>query len=182
MEAVIYTHLYRSYWKPLCQKLIASFGAGPLDAEDIAQQAFIKYGQHQSKTPIKNPQGYLFTLAKNLYIDQLRSQARYDKLIDNVFAELELGPIEVDSSEDIALQGEILSLIDQTLKSLPDKHQAILKANRIHGETYQQISDRTDYSVSDIFRILEIVNKVLQAAFDDWENGREPAIASGKRQ
>ena len=98
MEAVLFSSLYRSYWKTLCQKLRANFGEGPPDPEDITQQAFIKYRQQAASKNIENPQGYLYTLAKNLSIDQYRSQNRYDGLIDDVFADLALEPINTNSS------------------------------------------------------------------------------------
>ncbi|HBA58373.1 MAG TPA: hypothetical protein DCZ37_10995 [Alteromonas macleodii] len=174
VEAVLFSSLYRSYWKTLCQKLRANFGEGPPDPEDITQQAFIKYRQQAASKNIENPQGYLYTLAKNLYIDQYRSQNRYDGLIDDVFADLALEPINTNSSEDIALKNEKLAVIDDVIAALPEKQRLLIKANRIHGETYHQISKRTGYSVSNICRTLELVNKALQEAVDNWENGHPP--------
>lgn len=171
MEAVFFSALYRSYWKTLCQKLRANFGEGPPDPEDITQLAFIKFSQQAATKPIENPQGYLYTLAKNLYIDQYRSQARYDGFIDDIFSDLALAPIDANSSEEVTLQSEKLAIIDNTLKTLTSKQLQIVKANRIQGETYQQISQRTGYSISDICRTLETVNKTLQQAIKHWENG-----------
>ncbi|MBU3021284.1 RNA polymerase sigma factor [Aestuariibacter sp. A3R04] len=171
VEAVFFSALYRSYWKTLCQKLRANFGEGPPDPEDITQLAFIKYSQQVATKPIENPQGYLYTLAKNLYIDQYRSQIRYDGFIDEIFSDLALAPIGANSSEDVTLQSEKLAIIDSALKTLTDKQLQIVKANRIQGETYQQISQSTGYSISDICRTLEAVNKILQQAIRNWENG-----------
>lgn len=182
MEAVFFSSLYRSYWKTLCQKLRANFGEGPPYPEDITQQAFIKYRQQAAKAPIENPQGYLYTLAKNLYIDQYRSQTRYDSLIDGVFADLALAPISTHSSEEIVLQNEKLNIIDEVIAALPEKQRLLVKANRIHGETYQQISKRTGYSVSNICRSLEAVNKVLQEAVENWENGQPSHTVKKKRR
>lgn len=181
VEAVFFTHLYRSYWKTLCQKLKANFGDGPPDPEDIAQQAFIKYSQHLAAESIENPQGYLYTLAKNLYIDQFRSQTRYDNLIDNIFSQLELDPIGTDSLEDIALQSEKLNVINRTLQSLSEKQRSIVKASRLDGETYQQIADRTGYSLSDVCRTLEAVNHRLKRAVNEWERGQTSCPKLGKK-
>ena len=72
------------------------------------------------------------------------------------------------------LKNEKLAVIDDVIAALPEKQRLLIKANRIHGETYHQISKRTGYSVSNICRTLELVNKALQEAVDNWENGHPP--------
>ena len=90
-------------------------------------------------------------------------------------------PITDEVLEEVK-QNEKLAVIDDVIAALPEKQRLLIKANRIHGETYHQISKRTGYSVSNICRTLELVNKALQEAVDNWENGHPPHTFEKKRR
>jgi RNA polymerase sigma factor (sigma-70 family) len=49
-------------------------------SEDILQDVFVKLYQSPPKPPIKNPRAYIFQMARNLAIDNLRKQPQFTDL------------------------------------------------------------------------------------------------------
>ncbi|GGD73344.1 RNA polymerase sigma factor [Lacimicrobium alkaliphilum] len=171
MQSRFLSRLYKSYWQELCDRLRARYGLGPPEPEDIAQQAFLKYSQNLTKEPIKNPRAYLYTLARNLYVDHYRSQSRQERLIDEILVEEGCDPVVTVCTETLALQSEMIDVLDHAARQLPLKHQQLLRASRFDGLSYQQISRLSGYSVTDISRCLERVHLTLQNALEHWQQG-----------
>jgi RNA polymerase sigma factor (sigma-70 family) len=170
MNSLLLNSLFKRYRLELCQRIRNNFGSGPPDPEDIVQQTFMKVSELQLQKPIANPKAFLFSLAKNLCIDHYRQQSRHEKLVDSIFAEANLDAIEHVSAETIMLRDETLSQLNDFMDSLNQKQKTLLRASRIEGFTYQQISEQTGYSVSDICRTLHLTIEKLTSDFLEQES------------
>lgn len=170
MNSLLLDSLFKGYRLELCQKVRNHFGSGPPDPEDIVQQTFMKVSELQLQKPIANPKAFLFSLAKNLCIDHFRQQSRHEKLVDSIFLEANLDAIEQVSAETIMLRDETLTQLDEFVNSLNQKQKILLRASRIEGLTYQQISEQTGYSVSDICRTLHLTIEKLTSDFLEQES------------
>ena len=173
MKQAFLTKFYRSYWQELCGLLRAKFGNGPPDPEDIAQQAFMRYAETQLTQPPDNPKAFVYTIARNLIIDAHRQQTRQEQLIDDIFAETGLAPLNESCVESSFLQGEKMLVIERAVASLPAKQRDLIVASRLRGETYQQIAARTGYSMADISRNIERAHTTIQTILQAWEEGRQ---------
>lgn len=178
MNSLFLDSLFKGYRLELCQKVRNHFGSGPPDPEDIVQQTFMKVSELQLQKPIANPKAFLFSLAKNLCIDHFRQQSRHEKLVDSIFLEANLDAIEQVSAETIMLRDETLNQLDELVNGLSQKQKILLRASRIDGLTYQQISEQTGYSTSDICRTLHLTIEKLSADFLEPECATEPYSTS----
>lgn len=156
--------------------LRAKFGNGPPDPEDIAQQAFMRYAEAELAQPPDNPKAFVYTIARNLIIDAHRVQSRQEQLIDDIFAEVGMLPLNESSAESCLLEGERMQMVERAVASLPAKQQELIVASRLRGETYQQIAARTGYSLGDISRNIERAHTAIQTILQAWEDGQQQSM------
>lgn len=106
-------------------------------AEDVVQETLLRAWRHPEVTadPDRSARAWLFTVARNLVIDERRS-ARFrnesgtpdvEKVVDHA------GPDEVDSALDRLL-------ISTALSELSEDHRAVIKRAYYQGMTTAQIS------------------------------------------
>ena len=102
-------------------------------AEDILQDVFLKLYQSPPKSPIKNPRAYIFQMARNLAIDNVRKQPQY--------ADLE----EADNIPDIQINDLTVKLdIELAMKSLPLQECEIVSLH-VNGDLkFREIANMLD--------------------------------------
>lgn len=67
--------LYKTYQTPLFSLAYRMLGS-VMDAEDIVQEAFLKYDQIPDSNPIENERAFLYKMVTNRCLDLLRSSAK----------------------------------------------------------------------------------------------------------
>ncbi len=175
-------HLYRLHWKDLCDWLRWRYGAGPPEPEDIAQAAFLKMAEVKDRGFIENPRAYLFTIAANTALMGLRWFTRTQQFVDREMAALGQD-LEELSPERIHADHERLTVALLQLEGLTDKQRDILLRNRIGGQTYQQISAETGWSIADISRQLTSALSTLRQAMDRYDDEHDTGAGpKGQRQ
>ena len=66
---------YKNHFRQFVAELRSTFGSGPPDPEDVAQQAFEKLLKHNDPSnPIRNVRAYIWRIARNIIISDLRKQ------------------------------------------------------------------------------------------------------------
>lgn len=66
---------YKDHFRQFVAELRSAFGSGPPDPEDVAQQAFEKLLRHDDpSSPIRNVKAYIWQVARNIIISDLRRQ------------------------------------------------------------------------------------------------------------
>lgn len=101
-------------------------------SEDILQEVFLKLYQSPPKPPIENPRAYLFQTARNLAIDNVRTQSRLTDL--EGMEHLTYLPA------DDALRMDV----DRTINALPLQERQIVSLH-INGElTFREIAGMLD--------------------------------------
>lgn len=173
MSQIFLCKLYKHYWPELCGKLRHRFGNGPPDPEDIAQLAFIKYSEIVSTDPIENPKAFIYTIARNLVIDALRRENKQEKMIDDIFQELNIAALDEQSAEHDALDSERISIIEKAMSELPEKQKSFIMANCVEGLSYRTIAKQTGHSLSDISRTIEKAYIAINAALLNGENSQQ---------
>jgi RNA polymerase sigma-70 factor (ECF subfamily) len=149
-----FSRLVRQHHAPLVAHVRGSVGA---DAEDIAQETWLRAGEAVRGGTIANVRAYLFRIAGNLSIDHLRRR--------KVRAHLEAG--SVDSVQALAVASPGLSpeqqlvrrereaTFEAALAQLPHRARRVLLLSRVEGWAYPRIAAHLGISLRTVSNDLE---------------------------
>lgn len=118
-------------------------------AEDIAQEAFIKYWNHkediaQEKCAIKN---YLYSTVKNLSLNAVR----HHKIVENYALKQQAAELTFDVSViDSIITAEVIAEIHLAIQSLPENYRLISLKGFLDGKKNQEIADELGMSVNTV--------------------------------
>ena len=163
--------LYRLYGASLVAALRKRFGDGPPDPEDAAHAAIIKYIELGAESEVAAPRAFLFAMARNLMVDELR---RMD--VRRRHAELEecnplLPKVEEITPENVLLNRERRVRLNQAVRALPERQRRLIIMSRIDGLSYKQIAERTGLSQAGISREITRALATLQAMLTETGGG-----------
>jgi RNA polymerase sigma factor (sigma-70 family) len=116
------------------------------DAEDLAQEAFLRLLRVPHTDLIRQPDAYLFRIAANLVVE-FRMRAR--RALVSFDSEQALRAVDVSEPEDSVSPAEQLldsASLQRAIDSLPAKPRAALILQRRDGLTYAQIGARLGVS------------------------------------
>ena len=152
--------------------------ANPTEAEDVAQEVFLRAFEHFSdlrESPTAG--GWLKTVATNLSLNHLsRYRARW-----SFFSELagggseeEAEPIEFAAPHDVGeelQQADRRQMVEQALHKLPPAQRVPLVLYHLEGLRYEEIAAKLKVSLgkvkTDIFRGREALRKRLQGQLSE---------------
>lgn len=124
-------------------------GSTPDDAEDLIQEAFLRFEQYAAQNEVREPEGFLTRTVVNLSIDADRSRRR--SRISAVaeedmahFADPTPGPAEV------LYAGNRLRKLSEGIGTLHPRTRRILLAHRLEGRTYAEIAQDEGVTVSSV--------------------------------
>jgi RNA polymerase sigma-70 factor (ECF subfamily) len=131
---------YRNKVKGFARSMIPT----QIDPEEIVQEVFVRvWLKREAINPEKDFQSYLFSIAKNLILDHLKSAVnRRLYFVEEHFQQdllIEDGT-DVTISEDV--EAKLLKLIEQ----LPERRRKIFSLSRFEGMSYKQIAERLNIS------------------------------------
>lgn len=144
------------------------------DAEDIAQAAYLRLYTLDDLNQLSNAKAFLFQVAANMSIDQLRREVLHknylDKEISKVSKDLSAMTPEVISLEREIEAKEALYLIHSRLEDLPQNAREAFILSRNKGWTYNQIATQLGVSVSSVEKYILLALKELREAVADVES------------
>lgn len=172
-------NLYRSHWKDLCHWLRRRYGAGPPEPEDVAQTAFMKMADVKDLASIENPRAYLFSIAANTALTGIKWLERTRRFIEGELAESghsleEISPERAYSSR------ERFGVVTDQLEGLPEKQREIVIRSRLGGQTYEQISAETGWSMADISRQLTAALTAMREALETYDGNETDTEAEDR--
>ena len=171
--------LYREHWRPLCARLRRVFGNGPPDPEDLAQTAFQKLIEQDGLATIRNPGGFLFTVAINKGRDGQRHIARTERLLRDEGILLRQDELDQITPLNVFETRQALSATAAAIGRLTPKQREILTRSRLRGETFDTIRAATGWSKADISRQLAAAMKALNDAARR-QSGQTPDQSPGQ--
>ena len=148
----------------------------PEDAAEVAQDAFLRLHRMEQPENLDNARAFLFQVASNLAIDQLRRRTLHFKFLN---AEKSLSsdgePTDINaigaSPEQILSAREKLAAIYQAVDELPFKVKQAFLLHRKTGLSYNDIAQQMDVSVSSvekyILQALKHCRARLNAYYED---------------
>lgn len=146
-----FNHLSQTYRVPLTRFFQRRAGSRA-EAEDLAQDVFVRLLRRMDEEPINDPEAFLFRTAVNL----LRDRARRDATVNNNAPELadRQQTIEALSPERVLEGKQLLQTALQALNELDARSRDIFILNRLEGMKYAQIAQLHGLSVSSIEKII----------------------------
>ena len=144
------------------------------DAEDIAQAAFIRLYTLDDPSQLSNAKAFLFQVAANMSIDQLRRKVLHQNYLEREGAKTPNdGSAPVSPMvENIPLEREVeakqtLQLIYASHDGLPQNPRQAFILNRAKGLTYGEIANQMGVSVSSVEKYILEALKYLRSALAD---------------
>jgi RNA polymerase sigma-70 factor (ECF subfamily) len=148
--------------------------ANPAEAEDVAQEVFLRAYQHFAElreSPTAG--GWLKTVARNLSLNHLsRYRARWTFFSDffRTTGEDEPQELEIPAPEKVEAeldQADRHQLVEAALQKLPPAQRVPLVLYHLEGLKYEEIAAKLNVSLgkvkTDIFRARQTLRKRLQA-------------------
>lgn len=155
-----FERVYNKYARDVHDYLYYKYGA-KYHPNDKMQEAFIKLWENCRKVTLKTAKGFLFTVANNLTLNEIKHQ----KVVlnhQNQYGSKSMG----ESPEDVLRQKEYLQAYQRVLESLTEEQRVAFTLSKIEGKKHQEIAD-----------MLGVTKKVVEyriySAFDRLRNELE---------
>jgi len=154
-------------------KLIMRYVHDSAEAQDVAQEAFIK--AYRALPSFRGESAFYtwmyriaINTAKNYLVSQQRRPMDYDlDLQDPRNFELNARLRDEESPEGLALQDELRRTVEETIASLPEELRTAIMLREIDGLSYEEIAQAMDCPVgtvrSRIFRAREAIDRSIES-------------------
>ncbi len=138
-----YQYLFETYWNQVfgaCLHLTKS----PEQAKDLTQDIFLKIWDHRQKLPaVRNFDSYLYTIARNLVRDQLRTTIFREsnrEFLQHYFSTKGISP------QEILEEKQLSEKMKAAIGSLPPKLQQVFTLSQLEGLSHKEIAGRLKIS------------------------------------
>ena len=137
------------------EKYLARKLDSPEDAAEVAQEAFLRLHRMQQPENLDNARAFLYQVASNLAVDQLRRRQLHFRFLNLEKAMGTEGePADINASaaspEQIFGARERLATIYQAVDELPFRVKQAFLLHRKNGMSYGAIAQQMDVSVSSV--------------------------------
>lgn len=129
---------YRNKVKGFAIKMIPAH----IDPEEIVQEVFIKiWMKRETIDPEKDFQSYLFSIAKNLILDYIKSAVNRKLYYTGEYFQQDLADNDIP---EVAFREIAEEKLQQFLSEIPMRRREIFLLSRFEGLTYKQIAEKLD--------------------------------------
>lgn len=119
------------------------------DAEDVAQETYIRMMRYEGSSELKSPSAMLFRIAVNVANDHGRAAMARRSNRHTVIEDVELAS-ELPSAEREVLATQTLDLLLETIEQLPPKCKQVFLLSRASEMTYPEIAEHCGISVKSV--------------------------------
>ena len=155
----------------------------PADAAEVAQEAYLRLYRLDHPEQLDNARAFLFQVASNLAVDQLRRRSLHYRFLKTEQAQQGDGePADLNangaSPEDILDAREKLQRIYRAMEKLPQRTRQAFLLHRNAGLSYTDIARELGVSVSSvekyILQALKQCRQELDRYYREGEQGDKP--------
>lgn len=115
------------------------------DVDDILQEVFSKIMKAHQSGPIVNPKAYIFVVARNLALNQIRHLN-----LERPRGSLELDPLsivdQVNTPPEALIQNEEIQCLVEAIQSLPKRCRQVMTLRKIYGLSQREVAKRLGIS------------------------------------
>jgi len=144
-KAASFTELYGNHARAVYQFALYLSG-DPALAEDIVSETFLRIWDSAAVVRMETVRGYLFTIARNLFLHDLRRRKKQDPLEDR----LQDHPAAAASAVRELESKEALRDMLAALQTLPETDRAALLMRAQEGVSYEEIARILGLSLSSV--------------------------------
>lgn len=158
-------------------KLVMRYMRDPADAEDVAQEAFIK--AYRALPQFRGDSAFYTWLyriaintAKNAIVSRDRSPVEYDLDLQNPEDSYDVhGRLaDAETPEGLLLTEEIRTIVNRAIENLPEDLRTAIVLRELEGLSYEEIASAMECPVgtvrSRIFRAREAIDRELAEVFE----------------
>jgi RNA polymerase sigma-70 factor, ECF subfamily len=131
---------YRNKIKGFALKIVPA----QIDPEEIVQEVFVRvWLKKEAIDPEKDFQSYLFSIAKNLVLDHLKSAV--NRKLYFVGEHFQKDLVEEEGME-VSQSEETEDKLQKLINEIPERRREIFRLSRFEGLSYKQIAERLNIS------------------------------------
>jgi RNA polymerase sigma-70 factor (family 1) len=160
-DEIIFSSFFKSHIKALRNFLFYKFGN--LDqAEDVAQEAFVKLWQNCGSVPMEKAKSYIYTIANNSSLNEIAHQKvvlRYEKNFTGLDKTNE-------NPEYLLEEKQFQSKLLKTIENLNEKQRIAFLMHRIDGKKYSEIAVELNISVKAVEKRIHLALLSLRKEID----------------
>ena len=131
------------------RRFLTRFLSRPQDIEDVVQDAYLKARCAEEKQVINSPKAFLFRIARNEALKELRKKSR--RITDYIedLSNRELAS-EAASVEEQVAASERMAVFCQAAASLPTQCRRAFLLRKVYGFSHKEIAERLGISMSTV--------------------------------
>ena len=134
------------------------YKSGDLElSKDLMQDAFQKLWENCSKVILSKAKSYLFTIANNMFLNQVKRQS--------VRLQFKKANANEDLAEDpqyLLEEQEFKLKLENAISNLPEKQRIVFLMNRIDKKKYREIAEELNISIKAVEKRMHQALKVLK--------------------
>lgn len=164
--------LFEAHRAELLRFLAARTG-NPAEAEDLAQELWLRAHRTPSG-PVANGRAYLFRMANNLVLDQVRERRRREQRDrawhGEAYGDPSGAPEAADPRADAERaieEREEAALLASAIANLPDGARRAFRLHKIDGFSHAEVAERLGISRSGVEKHIALAMKHLRRALGD---------------
>ena len=160
-DEIVFSSFFKSHVKALRNFLLYKFGNSD-QAEDLAQEAFVKLWQNCASVPIEKAKSYLYTIANNSSLNEIAHQKvvlRYEKNFTGLDKTNE-------NPEYLLEEKQFQSKLLKAIENLNEKQRIAFLMHRIDGKKYSEIALELDISVKAVEKRIHLALLSLRKEID----------------
>ena len=155
-EQINYEQLFNTHSKTLYNFVYYKCGDRQ-QAEDIVQDAFIKLWNNCSKVVFEKAKSYLYTVARNLFLNEVAHQ--------KIVLQHRSIPKKESTNENpefLLEEQEFMEKLKVAIASLPEKQREVFLLSRIDKKKYSEISEIVGISVKAVEKRMSLALMALR--------------------
>jgi RNA polymerase sigma-70 factor (ECF subfamily) len=157
--------------KPLIS-FIARYTGDRDSAEDIAQEVFLRvFKAAKDYKPQAKFRTWLFTIATNLCLNELRKNKSSPKLVDLSYLHEQEYPIAAPaafSPEKAAQDAELSAAVHKAIQSLPENQRIAILLRQYNDFSYAEISEMLGISTSAVESLIQRARQNLKRSLSSF--------------
>jgi RNA polymerase sigma-70 factor (family 1) len=151
-----YQRIFKELYKPI--RNFIYFKCSDIDlADDLAQDTFVKLWETRHKIERKTVKAYLYTIAQNLTINQLKRKQLMYKFVKKPGIDR-----DYDTPEKLAEMQDYEKKLNSVIAMLPDGGREVFLMNRLEDLTYVEIASRLGLSVKAVEKRMSKVLRIFR--------------------